>query len=101
LVCQMSPMQVWSWWLVVVRAHLFSQCNMVWRSLPRARGSGCWSFDSPWCLTPAKHGSDVSASSLIHGTHAVCLWAPVTILDSPEIVYLLFWCLIFWVLYIF
>jgi hypothetical protein len=40
LVCQMSIKQVWSQHLVVVRALLFSQCNVARRSFPWARGSG-------------------------------------------------------------
>jgi hypothetical protein len=28
----------------VAAAHLFTQCNMAWRRLPWARGSGCQSF---------------------------------------------------------
>jgi hypothetical protein len=36
--------------LTVAAAHLFSQCNVVWRSFVWARGSGCKSFDSPWCF---------------------------------------------------
>jgi hypothetical protein len=27
--------------VAAVEAHKFSQCNMVWRSFPWARGSGC------------------------------------------------------------
>jgi hypothetical protein len=56
LVCWMSPKQVcsWRWWrqwqLAVMAVHLFSQCNMAWRSFLRARCSGCWNFHSPWCF---------------------------------------------------
>jgi hypothetical protein len=32
--------------VAAVAAFLFSQCNMAWRSFPRARGSGCQNFDS-------------------------------------------------------
>jgi hypothetical protein len=75
-----SSLLVWCWWLVVA-AHLFSQWNVVWRSLPQARVSRCWCFDSPWCFTSAKHVSRISARSLIHGAHTVCLCAPVAIWD--------------------
>jgi hypothetical protein len=81
LVCQMSPKQAWSWHLVVVRALLFSQCNMAWRSFPQARGSGCKSFDSSCCFISAKCGSSVSARFWSHGAHAVCFCALVAILD--------------------
>jgi hypothetical protein len=54
LACWMSPKQVWSQCLAVVGALLFSQCNVAWRSFPWARGSGCWSFDSPCCFISAK-----------------------------------------------
>jgi hypothetical protein len=30
-------------------------------------------FNSPWWFTSAKHGSSVSARSLIHGAHTVCV----------------------------
>jgi hypothetical protein len=62
LVCQMSPKQVWSWHLAVVRALLFSQCNMAWRSILQARDSGCWSFNSPCSFISTKCGSSVSVS---------------------------------------
>jgi hypothetical protein len=81
LVCQMSIKQVWSQHLVVVRALLFSQCNVARRSFPWARGSGCRSFDSPWCFISVKCGSSISARFLIHGAHAVCFCALVAILD--------------------
>jgi hypothetical protein len=61
LVCRMSPKQVWCWQLVAQAAHLFSQCNVAWRSFPCARGLGCQSFDSPRGFISAKHGSSVSA----------------------------------------
>jgi hypothetical protein len=85
LVCWMSPKQVWSPRLVAVAAHLFSQCNMVWRSFLRARGSGCQSFDSPWCFISAKCGSTISARFLIHRAHAVCFCPLVAIFDPPHI----------------
>jgi hypothetical protein len=69
LVCWMSPKQVWSWQLAVAVAHLFSQCNMWWRSFLWSRGSVCQSFDSPWCFIFAKCGSSVSAKFLIHRAH--------------------------------
>jgi hypothetical protein len=67
--------------VVAVAAHLFSQCNIVWRSFPRARGSECQKFDSPWCFISAKCGSSVSARFWSHGAHAVCFCTLVTILD--------------------
>jgi hypothetical protein len=79
LVCLMSPKQVWSWWLVTVGALLFSQCNMVWRSFIWARGSGCWSFDSPWCFISAVCGSSISVRFWSHRAHAVCFCALVAI----------------------
>jgi hypothetical protein len=30
--------------VVVAAAHLFSQCNVAWRSFPQARSSGCRSL---------------------------------------------------------
>jgi hypothetical protein len=39
------------------------------------------SFNSPWCFLSTKHGSSVSARSLIHRVHAVYICVPVTILD--------------------
>jgi hypothetical protein len=56
LVCQMSPKQVWSQCLAAVGALLYSQCNMVWKSFLRTRGSGCRNFDSPWCFISTKCG---------------------------------------------
>jgi hypothetical protein len=63
------------------RALLFSQCNMAWRSFLRARGSGCWSFDSPWCFISSKCGSSISARLLIHGAHTACFCTLVAIFD--------------------
>jgi hypothetical protein len=71
-----------------VVARLFSQCIMVRRSLPLPRVSGCLSFISPWCLTSAKHGSSVSARSLIHGAHTVWACVPVAILDPIQSTFL-------------
>jgi hypothetical protein len=65
----------------VVAALMFSQCNVARRSFPWARGSGCRSFDSPWCFISVKCGSSISARFLIHGAHAVCFCALVAILD--------------------
>jgi hypothetical protein len=56
-----------------------SQCNVAWRSFLWARGSGCWSFDSPMCFISAKCGSSVPARFLIHGAHAVCFCTLVAI----------------------
>jgi hypothetical protein len=81
LVCWMSPKQVWSRHLAAAVALLFSQCNVAWRSLPQARGSGCQSFDSPWCFISTNYGSGFSARFLIHGAHAVCFWTLVAVLD--------------------
>jgi hypothetical protein len=77
----MSPRQGWSQCLAAVGALLFSQCNVAWRSFPQARGSGCRSFDSPWCFISTKCGSRVSARFLNHGGHTVCFCAFVPILD--------------------
>jgi hypothetical protein len=49
--------------VVMVAAHLFSQCNVAW-------GSGCQSIDSPWCFSSAKCGLRISARFLTHGAHA-------------------------------
>jgi hypothetical protein len=65
---------------VGVAACLFFQCFVVWRIFPWARGSGCQSFSSPLCFASATHVSSVSARSLIHGAHAVCVCALAAIL---------------------
>jgi hypothetical protein len=62
-----------------VGALLFSQCNVAWRSFPKAMGSGCQSFDSSLCFISYKCGSSISARFLIYGAHAVCFCALVTI----------------------
>jgi hypothetical protein len=80
-VCWMSPKQVWSQHLMVVRDILFSQCNVTWRSFPLARGSGCQSFDSPWCFISAKCGPSVTARFLILRAHTLCFCTLVAILD--------------------
>jgi hypothetical protein len=83
LVCWMTSKQVCSQLLATAAVHLFSQCNVAWRSFLCARGSGCLSFDSPWCFISAKCGSSASAWFLIHGAHAVCFCALIAILDPP------------------
>jgi hypothetical protein len=70
-------------------------CNMAW-SLPvlQSMGSGCWSFDSPWCFISTKHSSSISARFFIHGAHTVCFCTPVAILDlSTFILYRMFFSL--------
>jgi hypothetical protein len=57
---------------------------MSWRNFVRARGSGCWSFDSSCCFISTKCGSSISARVLIYGAHAVCFCTLVTILDPLE-----------------
>jgi hypothetical protein len=55
-------------------ALLFSQCNVVWRSFPSVRGSGCRSFDSPsatclfQCLSKILQ-SQSSCCLLLHPSH--------------------------------
>jgi hypothetical protein len=44
-----------------------------------ARGSGCWSVDSPCCMLSAKCGSSFSARFLSYGAHAVWFCTLVTI----------------------
>jgi hypothetical protein len=51
-------------------AYLFSECNVAWRSFLWARGSGCWSFDSPWCFISAKCGSSITARFESHRAHS-------------------------------
>jgi hypothetical protein len=63
-------------------APLFSQCDVVWRSFPQARGSGCWSFDSPCCFISSKSGSSVSVRFWSLRAHTVCFCAIVAILDQ-------------------
>jgi hypothetical protein len=65
-------------------ALLFSQCNVVWRSFPQARGSGCQSFDSPCCFISAKCGSSISERFWSLRVHTVCFCALVAILDTPR-----------------
>jgi hypothetical protein len=72
-----------------VGALLLSQCNMAWRSIVWAGGSGCQSFDSSWCFFSAKCGSSVSAKFLIYGAHAVCFCPLVAILDPPPVYFFL------------
>jgi hypothetical protein len=68
---------------VAAGALLFSQCNVMWKSFPWGRGSGCQSFDSCWCFISTKCGSRVSARFLIHRAQAVCFCTLVAILDPP------------------
>jgi hypothetical protein len=49
---------------VAAAPHLFSLCNVAQRNFLLARGSGCKSFHSPWCLISPKYGSRVSARFL-------------------------------------
>jgi hypothetical protein len=78
-----------AWWVsrlagskgVGMAACWFSQCIMAWRRLPRARGSGWWSFSFSLCFTSPMYVSSVSARSLIHRVHVVCICISVTILD--------------------
>jgi hypothetical protein len=66
-------------------AFLFSQCNVLWRSFPQSRGSGCWSFDSPCCFISPKCYSSISARCWSHGAHTVCFCTLVTILDLKQV----------------
>jgi hypothetical protein len=73
------------WWpgglvlgCMVVAACLFFQCIMVWRRLPRARGSGCWSFSSPCTLSQPR----VSPWSQ-QGPWFTALMQPVSVSQSP------------------
>jgi hypothetical protein len=63
-----------------VGALLFSQCNMAWRSFPRASRSGYWRFDSSWCSISTKCSSSISGIFLIYSAHAVCFCILVAIL---------------------
>jgi hypothetical protein len=54
---------------------------VAWRSFLWARGSGCRSFDSPWCCISSKCGSSISERFLIRGAHTVCFCLLVTVLD--------------------
>jgi hypothetical protein len=66
-----------------VVACLFSLCIVAWRRLSWARGSECQSSNSPLCFTFTKCGSSISARSLIHRDHALCVCVPVAILELP------------------
>jgi hypothetical protein len=94
LVCQRSPKHVWSWQTMAAAAGLaaclFSQCHGVEKP-SIARVSGCQWFNSPWCFTSTKHGSNISAMSLIHGAYTVCICVPVTILDLLSYIILRVW----------
>jgi hypothetical protein len=84
LVYQMSLKQIWSCHLAAMGTLLFSQWNVEWRSFLQVSGSGCWSFDSPWCFISAKCSSSITARFLIHGAHTVCFCALVTIFIFPS-----------------
>jgi hypothetical protein len=71
---------------VVVAAHLFFQCIVALRILPRARVLGCQIFSSLLYFTSANCVSNISARSLVHRVHAVCICVPVTILDPLSVV---------------
>jgi hypothetical protein len=62
-------------------AHLFSQCNVAWRSFLQARASGCQSFDSSWCFISTQCGSVISTSFWSYGSHDAWFCTLVTILD--------------------
>jgi hypothetical protein len=64
---------------------LVSQCNVVWRSPVRARGSGCPSFAYSWWFFSAKCGSSISARFQNYGAHAVGYLPLVTILKMSYI----------------
>jgi hypothetical protein len=68
--------------VAALTAHLFSQCNVAWRSFPQDRGSGCQSFDSYWCFISTKCDSSISARFWSHRAHAVCFHTQVAILDQ-------------------
>jgi hypothetical protein len=60
-----------------------SQCNMAWRIFLCARGSRCWSFDSPWGFIHAKCGSSVSARFFDSRSSRSLLLCPSCLLRSP------------------
>jgi hypothetical protein len=66
-------------------ALLFSQCNLMWRSLVWDRGSGCGTPDSLWHFFSAKCGFSISAKFLIYGAHTVCFCILVAILDPSAV----------------
>jgi hypothetical protein len=84
LLCWMFPKQVWTCHLVAVTASLFSQCNVMWRSFLWGRGSGCRSFDSPWCVISFKCGFSISAWFLIHRAQVVFFHTLVAIFSKLE-----------------
>jgi hypothetical protein len=63
---------------LVLGGCVFFQCFMVWRSLPRARGSGCWSFTSPCTLSQPR----VSPGSQ-QGPWFMVLTQSVSVSQSP------------------
>jgi hypothetical protein len=65
--------------------HLFSQSNVVWRSIPWAKSSGCQGFDSPWCFTSAKCGFSISARFWSHRAHAFWFCTLVAILEHHQV----------------
>jgi hypothetical protein len=75
--------------VAVVPLHLFSQCNVAWLSFPQVRGSGCQSFDSPWCFISVNCGSSISARFWSHGAHTVWFCTLVAILDLSSLRFLL------------
>jgi hypothetical protein len=57
-----------------IAALLFSQYNVVWRSFPQARGSGCQCFDPHCCFISTKCGSRVSVRFWSHrSSHCLLL----------------------------
>jgi hypothetical protein len=71
--------------VVAAIAHLFSQCNLVWRRFLRARGSGCQGFDSPWCFISTMCSSSVSTKFWSHGAHTFWFCTLLGILDPSTI----------------
>jgi hypothetical protein len=69
-------------------ALLFSQCNVAWRGFVRAGVSGVRVLLLLGGIFSAKCGSSISTKFLIYGAHAVCFLPLVTILDSPEMLFL-------------
>jgi hypothetical protein len=70
--------------VALVAVHLFSQCNVAWRSFLWARGSACLNFDSPWCFINTKYGSSVSARFWSHRAHTFWFCTLVAFLDLPR-----------------
>jgi hypothetical protein len=80
-----SSKQIWRPYLATWQPSCFFQFKLAWRSFPQARGSGCWSFDSPRCFIYTKCVSSVSVRFWSHRAHSVCICALVTILVFPKI----------------